>query len=240
MKCNEIYCQGWCYEVNYVVVRLDISSTTLTFSDRENCHLPGIVFINKKVLIVFIPWTDELESLEVLKWIQKSHTVVWIFFLLFSYLSNRWSFVPLIRNLHTSVSSHSCKWQHLPSWVSVWNKFTLFEDRGRRFTAYCLYMAKEGRCEDPSWGHQSVCCKLVLCSFPLLQAQRDQRPSTDHRGRPSGQLLVQKSWSLSKQRQQSFPQSNFYRSCAKFFHPLEVPHHTVSSVMQCAEVRNSE
>lgn len=44
----------------------------------------------------------------------------------------------------------------------------------------------------------------------------------------------------SKESPQSFPQNTFYRSCVRFFHLFEAPHHTGLSVMQFIEIMNSE
>lgn len=181
MKCNEIYCQGWCYEVNYVVVRLNISSTTLTFSDRENCHLPGIVFINKKVLIVFIPWTDELERLEVLKWIQKSHTAVWIFFCYFpTYQTDDllflWLGIYTLVFLHIAASGNICRL----GFLYETNSLSLKTEGGDSLRIACTWQRKDD-VKTPagviSLFAANLFCAASLCS--RLRGTRDHRLTTE-------------------------------------------------------------
>lgn len=82
----------------------------------------------------------------------------------------------------------------------------------RRSVLYCMYKAKGRWCEDPTSWVQS------LCAWFLVQVSRGQ----------------------SKDSPQSFSQNTFYRSCVRFFHLLESPHHTGFSVMHFIEIMNSE
>jgi len=63
-----------------MVVRPNISSTTLSFTLRENFLICLVLSSQIKRFSVFIPWDDEVDRTEVLKWMQKSHTRVGILF----------------------------------------------------------------------------------------------------------------------------------------------------------------
>lgn len=155
---------------------------------------------------------------------QKSHTILGIFFWCFpTYQTDDLLFIWLriytLVFLHIAASSNFCCLVFLYETNSPSLKTEI----------YCILPVHgKGRM---MWGPQlgSPVCLLQSCSVQLPPAPGSEGPEAIDwpQSRPRGQLLVHKSWSLSKQRQQSFLQSTFYRSCAKLSHPLEAPHHSL-------------